>query len=103
MKIHVIEADTAGYVQSRDALGKKIGALAKLVNEPVFFHDYAEPVCGAPVILLECSDAFLEKVKQFPECKKVEDISSSEATQRSPQIQSYFTGSKPRNFGGPRF
>ncbi len=106
MKVHIIEADMAGYVHARDDLGKKIGALAKTVNEPVFFHDYKDPVCGAPVILLECSDAFLKKVKQLPECKKVEELPPGEATERSQSILSYFTSTPPkppRKPGGPRF
>lgn len=94
MTVYVIEADLTGQdrVEKRDALGKAIGALAKSVNEPVFFHDFKDTqLGGAPVVLLECSDAFLDKVKQLPEFEKTFPAWSNIDTERSAHLWHYFT------------
>lgn len=95
MKVHVIEADMSGpwqdAVQKRDDLGRAIAQLATKVNEPVWFHDFKEPMAGAPVIMLECSDAFLARVQKLPEFAKSQDLWQDVETQRAPSIQQYFT------------
>lgn len=99
MKVHVIEADMSGpwqdAVQKRDDLGRAIGRLAARVNEPVWFHDFKEPVAGAPVVMLECSDAFLAQVQKLPEFSKSQDLWQGMETQRAPAIQQYFTQQPP--------
>jgi hypothetical protein len=99
MKIYVVEADLTGTdsVQKRNTLGRSIGALAKGVNEPVFFHDFKDPAGGAPVILLECSDAFLKIVEQLPECAKTYEIWPNTATERSSKLWDYFTATPPNS------
>lgn len=95
MKVHVIEADMTGSwqdaVQKRDSLGRAIGRLAAEANEPVWFHDFKEPMAGAPVIMLECSDAFLAQVQMLPGFAKSHDLWQGAQTQREPSIQQYFT------------
>ncbi|TAL27088.1 MAG: hypothetical protein EPN97_18185 [Alphaproteobacteria bacterium] len=97
MKVHVIEADLSGkmtdVVRSRDELGKQIANLANTVNEPVFFHEFKNPMAGAPVIMLECSDAFLAEVRKLPAYKKDHEAWKGKdfETERSPTIQAYFT------------
>ena len=97
MKVYVIEAEPDGGLKDalneRSALGKAIGTLAKKVNTPVFFHDYTGPVGGAPVILLECGDAFLESVKKLSGVKRVYENSPALTTERSAALWGYFTGS----------
>lgn len=95
MKVHVIEADMSGNwanaVQERDSLGRAIAKLAASVNEPVWFHDFKDPVAGAPVVMLECSDAFLAEVKKLPGFKKSYDVWENMETERKPSIQQYFS------------
>lgn len=95
MKVHVIEADMSGpwqdAVQKRDDLGRAIGKLAAQANESVWFHDFKEPVAGAPVIMLECSDAFLAQVQKLPGFSKSQDLWQDMETERAPSIQKYFT------------
>jgi hypothetical protein len=83
-------------VQKRDTLGRSIGALAKQKNEPVFFHAFKDPVGGAPVILLECSEAFLQMVEKLPGCTNIHKIELNFATERSPELWSYFTNAAPK-------
>ncbi len=96
-KVHVIEPEfsdnLAETLAKRDALGKAIGALAKSINAPIFFHDYTGAVGGAPVILLECSDSVLELFKRLPGFGRSYENSPHIATQRSAKLWSYFTGS----------
>jgi hypothetical protein len=90
-KVYEIIPD--GWVQERNDLGRAIAALARQENEAIYYHDYkadpsGEPRVGAPVILLECSAAFLEKVKQLP---KIESVRiPTNATERVPRILAYF-------------
>ena len=96
MKVHVIEADLSGkmtdVVGNRDELGIQIARLAAAVNEPVFFHDFKNPMAGAPVIMLECSDAFLAEVRKLPAYKKDQEVwkGPDYETERSPKIKAYF-------------
>lgn len=102
MRVHVIEADQAEVwvkaVMKRDNLGKAIAALAAQLNEPVWFHDYKDPMVGAPLIFLECSDTFLEQVRKLPDFKKTYDAQSKPYprptffTERSEKLQVYYTG-----------
>ena len=95
MKVHVIEADMSGNimdaVQKRDDLGRAIAKLAAQVNEPVFFHDFKDPVAGAPIIMIECSDAFLSSVQKLPGFKNSHDVWPGLATERKGIIQQYFS------------
>lgn len=112
MKVHVIEADMTGNwmnaVQCRDDLGRAIAKLAASVNEPVWFHDFKDPVAGAPVVMLECSDAFLAEVKKLPGFKNSHDVWENLETERKPSIHQYFSNppaqppAKPRAPKPPR-
>ncbi len=111
MKVHVIEADMTGKwqdaVQERDNLGRAVAKLAAQVNEPVFFHDFKDPVAGAPVLMIECSDAFLAEVKKLPGFKNAHDVWNGMETERRPSIQQYFSQAPvvktpPRKPVGPR-
>ena len=95
-KVRIIEADMSkGLMEAlgnRDRLGVEIAALAKTVNEPVFFHDFTGPVAGAPIILLECSDAFLANVRKLPSYAKDQAAWTTPGleTERAPKVQAYF-------------
>lgn len=94
MKVHVVEADFSGAffdaVAKRDALGRSIAGLADRVNQPVFFHDDKEPRLGAPVIMLECSDHFLDLVRKMPGFSKAYDLPAERETERKPEIGKHF-------------
>lgn len=95
MKVHVIEAGMYGsivdVVANRDKLGHSIAQLAAKTGEQVHFHDFKDPVAGAPVLLLECSDAFLEQVKKLPGYATSYDVWPDMETERKPSILNYFT------------
>lgn len=87
VKVYSIEA--SGTVEARDALGRQIASLAAKNKEKIYFHDYADKdLGGAPVVLLECSDAFLESVRQLSACKG--DEQARQPTERSAAVQAYF-------------
>jgi hypothetical protein len=102
MTIYIILAGPSSTdpnaVANRDNLGKAIGELAKNANTPVFFHDYTSTgsgsahLAGAPVILLECSEAFLQDVKKLPGFTLAMEKTSPLPTARSADLWSYFTG-----------
>ncbi|HYD19614.1 MAG TPA: hypothetical protein VEF76_14160 [Patescibacteria group bacterium] len=106
MKVHVIEADMTGgigaVVQNRDALGRDIVALAAKSGEEIHFHDFTDPVGGAPVIMLECSDAFIAQVRTLPGFQKSYDVWQDMATERKPAIAAYFSAPKPARPNGPK-
>lgn len=93
-KVYVIEPDFQNLwkemVGRRDNLGRTIAALAKSTGDQVWFHDHVEPMMGAPVIMLECTPAFLDRVKGLPGVGAVHDLRDDEKTERNPQIQAYF-------------
>jgi hypothetical protein len=95
MKVHVIEAEMYGsivdVVANRDKLGRSIAQLAVATGEQVYFHDFKDPVGGAPVVMLECSDAFLAQVKRLPGYSTSYDVWPDMETERKPSIQNYFT------------
>lgn len=94
MKVHVVEADLTGnimtIVEKRDDLGRAIAQLAKQMNEPVHFHDFVDPVAGAPIVMIECSDAFIAQVERLNGVSRVHDVWPDLATARSANIQAYF-------------
>lgn len=100
MKVHIIEprylGDLANAVAARDKLGKAIGDLTRQTRETVWFHDYKDTLSGgAPLIFIECSDEFLELVKELPGVKKTYDSQPAigkHVTERSEKMQAYFTG-----------
>lgn len=106
-KVRIIEADLTGtlpqVLDARDSLGVEIAKLAKTVNEPVFFHDFTGPVGGAPIILLECSDAFLDNVRKLPSYKKDQPAWTTPGleTERSPSVQAYFAAGGKAAHKGP--
>lgn len=91
-------------VEKRDALGRGIARLAARVNEPVWFHDFKEPVAGAPVIMLECSDAFLAEVKKLPGFVQSHDLWPGAKTVRAPALRQYFSQAQkpPRRLRPPQ-
>lgn len=109
-KLHIIEpdfqADIITVVQRRDNLGHEIAQLAAKIGETIHFHDYTDPVAGAPVVMLECSDDFFEQVKNLPDVANAYDFNQNMATQRNAGIKSFFNSDaskkqkqspKPRN------
>ncbi len=95
MNVHVIEAEMYGsivdVVANRDNLGRSIAVLAAKTGEQVYFHDFKDPVAGAPVLILECSDAFLDQVKKLPGYSKSYDVWPDLETERKPSILNYFS------------
>lgn len=109
-KVHVIEPDFQAQidtvVQRRDDLGREIVKLAERENETVFFHDYTEPCAAAPVMMLECSDDFLEKVRALPGAANIHDGWPNMPTERNATVQQYFNDAAtppqpPRKKPGP--
>lgn len=109
-KVHVIEPDFQApietVVKNRDELGRAIAKLAKSAGETVYFHDFKEPVVGAPVVMLECSDAFLEKVRALPGAANIHDGWPNMPTERNATVQQYFNDAAtppqpPRKKPGP--
>lgn len=86
-------------------LDREIQILAKKSGSAVHLHQYKEPVMGAPgtpVVLLECSDDFLEKVKGLPLFDAVRDLPSGVQTIRrsdAPQIEPPEAQKPPKNKG----
>lgn len=94
MKVHVVEADLTGnimtVVEKRDDLGRAIAQLAKQMNEPVHFHDFVDPVAGAPVVMVECSDALIAQVERMNGVANVHDVWPGLATARNQNLKDYF-------------
>jgi len=111
-KVHVIEADMSGgihdVVKKRDDLGRAIAKMASYSCENVWFHDFKDPVAGAPVLLVECSDDFLERIKKLPGFAKEHDVRPGIETERKPSIMAYFfttpaaSPTPPKKPHGPR-
>lgn len=72
-KVYSITVDFTGTTIG-EAVGKTmkldadIQRLAKASGEDVHMHQYKELMLGAPCVLVECSEAFLEKIKKLPLC-----------------------------------
>lgn len=110
MKVHVIEADLSGSLPQalaqREKLGQEIVSLARTRGEPVFFHEFKNDMLGgAPVIMLECSDAFLAEARKLPSYRKDHEAWSGPdlATQRSAKLEGYyFSGGGAAKAARPR-
>src|SRR4051812_7325543 len=110
MTIYIIIAGRSSQDEDagaeRDKMGRAIGGLARNIKEPVFFHDYtptgtgSAAATGAPVILLECSEAFLQEVKKLPGFSMAFEKSSPIPTARSAALWNYFTAA-PAARGAP--
>ena len=77
-----------------DLLGKSIATLAREHKEDAWFHDYKDPVGGAPGVLLECSESFLDAVRKLPHFGRVYEQDRFR-TERSPSIQRHFFATRP--------
>jgi len=82
-------------VENRDNLGRAIARLASAAGVEVHFHDFKDPVAGAPVVMLECSDDFLEQVKKLPGFKNAHPVWGGLETERKPEIAKYFAQAVP--------
>jgi hypothetical protein len=104
MKVHVIEADLSGSLPNalseREKLGQEIVGLALKTHATVWFHEFkSDALGGAPNIMLECSDKFLDEVRKLPSYKKDQPAWTTPGleTERSPKLQHYyFTGGAHR-------
>jgi hypothetical protein len=95
-KVYMIELkDNNDVLYTRDRLGRKITILSDAVKEPVYFHDYKDPVAGAPVIILECSKAFLDRLSGEYFIEKMGEIDPSIKTERSLKVQRHFEKAAP--------
>ncbi|MEZ0262325.1 MAG: hypothetical protein ACAH80_15070 [Alphaproteobacteria bacterium] len=107
-KVYSITVDFTGTtwpqaVEKTMKLDADIQRLAKASGEDVHMHQYKEPMLGAPCILVECSEAFLEKIKKLSLCDAsgpatVATIRRSEA----PQIEPPEAMTPPKKPKGPR-
>jgi len=100
MKVHVICTDFAKtswneVLQKRDDLGRAINDLSASMGETAYFHDYVEPMCGAPVLMVECSDKLMEEIKKLPGFDEEHDLSPNVSTFRSPALQNHFARPAP--------
>jgi len=76
--------------QKTSNLDADIQRLAKAGGDDVHMHQYREPMLGAPVVLIECPEAFLEKVKKLPLFDAVRPVDATTPTIRrtdAPQIE----------------
>jgi hypothetical protein len=104
MTVNVIETaagDPRTALDRRAALGRAIAALAARRGDTVWFHNFTDPVGGAPVILLECTDNFLAAAAQLPGFGRTHPLADWPGinSARSPEIQKYFqrpAGPAPR-------
>lgn len=72
-KVYAVSLDFSNSDHFEQSVAKtlelrgQIFELALKQGEEIFFHRYTDnAIEGAPRVLLECSDAFLEKVKKLP-------------------------------------
>ena len=104
-KIYVIEAKSqyadenipAKYddlLAKCDLLGRSVAALAREHKEDAWFHDYKDPVGGAPGVLLECSESFLDAVRMLPHFGRAYEQDRFR-TERSSSIQRHFFATRP--------
>ncbi|MBI1214929.1 MAG: hypothetical protein GC185_03810 [Alphaproteobacteria bacterium] len=95
MKTYTVTPEQSGSifetVARRDTLGRAIAKLAEAHGVGVWFHDYKDPVAGAPVIMVECGDVLLEQIKKMSGVKSVEETSGTLETERNARIKKYFT------------
>lgn len=78
--------------QTLELTGKSIGVLAQESKETIFFHRYTEPVGGGPLILLECSESFINSVKRLPGVEATPEVRDDMPTERSPETYDYYMG-----------
>jgi len=95
--VHIIEADLKGNVyevmENREKLGRAVATLAQEQGADIYFHDFKEPLAGAPVLLVECSEDFLKKIEKLDGFKKSYDLWEDVETERSPRLAAHFSGS----------
>jgi hypothetical protein len=104
IKIYAIMVDFTGTpwleaCKKTAALEKDIALLAKKTGAVIYFHQYKENVLGGPVVLLECSESFLEKVKKLPlfdSCANAEGRNGVQNTIRRDALQSRPKNSSPK-------
>jgi hypothetical protein len=104
MKVHVIEADLTGTLPNslseREKLGQEIVGLALKSHATVWFHEFkSDMLGGAPTIMLECSDKFMDEVRKLPSYRKDQPAFTTPGleTERSAKLQHYFfTGGAAR-------
>lgn len=87
MKVYVIMTSFANTTWAEACertamLDADIQRLAKRVGANVHMHQYAEPSLSAPVILIECPEEFIEKVKLLPLFENVHENEGSPKTIR---------------------
>lgn len=71
MAVYSITTDFTGTTWAQACantakLDADIQRLAKASGEVVHMHQYKEAMLGAPVVLVECSETFLDKIKRLP-------------------------------------
>jgi hypothetical protein len=91
--------------QQTSKLDADIQRLAKASGEKINLYQYAEATDGQPpAIFLECSEAFLEKVKRLPLFDSVAPLNGKKVVNRSdaPQIEApEAIGNKNKGPKGP--
>ena len=70
-KVYVVTPDFTGLnwaemCRKSMQLDADIQRLAKASGDDVHMHQWNPPVPGSPTVLVECSEAFLEKIKRLP-------------------------------------
>src|SRR5437763_363809 len=71
MKVYAITTDFTGTTwaeacQKTSQLDAAIQKLAKTSGDDVHMHQYKENMLGAPTVLVECSETFLDKITRLP-------------------------------------
>lgn len=79
--------DINQILKDRAALETALHALAARENETIYMHDYKDDTLGgAPILMVECSDAFVKKaVQSLPLIKDHHDMwDDIETVRRTP-------------------
>lgn len=78
-----------------EAFGKKVDAAARAAGETIVFHELTNPAPGGALLLVECSDAFAEKIKSIPGVTEVFENNVTHApsleTVPSPELQARYS------------
>ena len=92
-KTYMITVDFAGTTWAEACaktarLDADVQRLARQSGEEVHMRQWKEPVDGAPVVLVECSETFLDKIKKLPLFDRVEPARAETIRRTSaPQIE----------------
>jgi hypothetical protein len=107
MKIYAITPDFTGTswpeaCAKTAQLDADIQRLAKASGEQVHMRQYKEQMLGAPAVLVECEDSFLDKIRKLPLFDAVAPVAAATIRRsEAPQIEAPEATNRHKQ-GGPR-